>query len=112
MNPKNVRLAFSMLSHVARVRINSLPTMALAFTAKSWSCHVHSTLRLTPSTTPCPTYSADAELAWQHAETAFSVQCKILWNQKFTIGSNRNLSIHTDFGSVRKDDNSCALGIV
>ena len=38
---------------------------------------VHSTLQMTLPTSPCPTLSADAELACKHTETIFSVQCTL-----------------------------------
>ena len=48
------------------------------FTAKPSGCHVHSTLRVTPPTSPCPTLSADAEPTRKCAESIFSVQCVVV----------------------------------
>ena len=45
------------------------------FTAKPNSCHVHSTLWVTPPSSPCSTLSVDAEPARQHAEIIFYAQC-------------------------------------
>ena len=51
--------------------------------AKLSSHHVHSTLPVTPPTSPCPTLSADTEPARKRAETIFSAQCA---NQKGLMG--------------------------
>ena len=67
-----VRVAFSKPSHAARVRIGLPGANHDPFTAKPSSCHVHVTLRVTPPISPCPTLSADAEPACQHAEAIFS----------------------------------------
>ena len=45
--------------------------------AKPSSHHVHSTLPMTPPTSPCPTLSAHAEPAHKRAETIFSAQCAV-----------------------------------
>ena len=52
------------------------------FKAKPSSHYVHSTLRIPPPTSPCPTLSADAESAHKRTETIFSVQCAVWYNQK------------------------------
>ena len=69
MNPLKVRVAFSKPAHAARAQIGQPGANHAAFTAKPNSYHVHSTLRVTPSTSPCPTLSVDAEPARQRTET-------------------------------------------
>ena len=46
------------------------------FKAKPSSHHVNSTLRVIPPTSYCPTFSADAELAWKLSFLC-SVQCAV-----------------------------------
>ena len=75
------------------LRIGPLGANHGSFTAKPSSHHVHSTLPVTPPTSPCPTLSADAETAHKRAETLFSAQCAVLCNQKCTIEFNLRLKI-------------------
>ena len=63
--------------HAARARVGPPSANYGLFRTKPSSCHVHSTLQLTLPTSPCPTLSADAELACKHTETIFSVQCTL-----------------------------------
>ena len=62
---------FSTPVHSARVRIGLPGANHALFTAKPSSCHVHSTLQVTPPTSPCPTVPADTEPARKHTETIF-----------------------------------------
>ena len=48
------------------------PTWCQPWPTKPSSCPVHSTLQVTPRTSPCPTFSADTR---KHAEIIFSAQC-------------------------------------
>ena len=61
-----------------RVRICPPSANHGPFTAKPSSCHVHSTLQVTPPTSPCPTLSATAEPARQHTEIIFCVECAVI----------------------------------
>ena len=81
-----MREAFSKPAHAARPRVGPPGANHGPFAAKPSSCHVHSTLRVTPPTSPCATLSADAEPARQRAETIFSAQCAVWRYQKCTIG--------------------------
>ena len=83
-----VRIVFSKPVHAVRAWGGPPGTNHGLFKAKPSSHHVHSTLPVTPPTSPCPTLSADAEPARKHAETIFSVQCAVWCNQKCTIGFN------------------------
>ena len=80
-----VRVAFSKLTHATKPRVGPPGANHGPFTAKPSSCHVHSTLWVTPPTSPCPTLSADTELARQRAETIFFAQCTVWHYQKCTI---------------------------
>ena len=55
------------------------------FTTKSSTHHVHTTLRVTSPTSPCPTLTADAEPTHKHVATIFSAQCAVWYNQTCTI---------------------------
>ena len=57
---------FSKPVHAIRAWVGPLGTNHGLFKAKPSSHHVHSTLPVTPPTSPCPTLSADAE---KHAST-------------------------------------------
>ena len=80
--PQKVRVAFSMPVHATRVRIGSLSANHGSFIAKPGSCHVHSTLRVTPPTSPCLTLSPHTEPVCQHAVTIFSAQCTVWCSQR------------------------------
>ena len=77
---------FSKPAHVARPRIGPPGANHGPFTTKPSSCHVHSTLQVTPPTSPCPILSADAEPARKRADTIFSTQCRVWRYQKCTTG--------------------------
>ena len=76
-----VRVVFSKPVHAVRAWGDPPGTNHGLFKAKPSSHHVHSTLSVTPPTSPCPTLSADAEII-------FSAQCAVWCNQKCTIGFN------------------------
>ena len=97
-------VAFSKPPHTARPRIDPPGANHDHFTAKPSSCHVHSTLQVTPPTSPCPTLSADAGPACQRAETIFSAQCTVWRYQKCTIGF-KGLLFHRS-GKVAKKGHS------
>ena len=86
-----VRVVFSKPVHAVRLWGCPPGTNHGLFKAKPSSHHVHSTLPVTPPTSPCPTLSADAEPARK--------QCAVLCNQKCTIGFNGlndNKCMHDD----------------
>ena len=66
-----VRVVFSKPVHAVRVWRGPPGTNHGLFKAKPSSHHVHSTLRMIPPTSPCPTISADAEPACKRAATIF-----------------------------------------
>ena len=72
-----VRVVFSKPVHAVRAWGGPPGTNHGLFKAKPSSHHVHSTLPVTPPTSPCPTLSADAEPARKRAETIFSTQCAV-----------------------------------
>ena len=72
-----VREAFSKPVHAVRAWGGPPGTNHGLFKAKPSSHHVHSTLPVTPPTSPWPTLSADAEPARKHTETIFSAQCAV-----------------------------------
>ena len=77
--PHKVRVVFSKPVHAVRVRGGPPGPNHDSFTAKPSSHHVHSTLRVTLPTSPCPTLSGDAELTRKCAETIFSAQlCSVM----------------------------------
>ena len=59
----------------------------IAFTAKPNSCHVHSSLRVTLPTFPCPTLSTEAEPARQHRDYLFcAVRSMMLSKVHYSYG--------------------------
>ena len=60
MNPYKVRVVLSKPTHAARTEFSPPSANHSPFEAKHSSRFVHSTLRVTPLTSPCPTLSADA----------------------------------------------------
>ena len=69
-----VRVVFSKPVRAVRVWGGPLGTNHGLFKAKPSN---HSTLPVTPPTSPCPTLSADAEPAHKRTETIFSAQCAV-----------------------------------
>ena len=72
-----VRVVFSKPVHAVRPWGGPPGANHGLFKAKTSSHHVHSTLSVTPPTSPCPTLSADAESARKRTETIFSAQCAV-----------------------------------
>ena len=56
MNPQKVRVVFSKPAHLAKVKIGPPGANHGPFTAKPSNCHVHSTMRVTPPTSPVPPF--------------------------------------------------------
>ena len=73
MNPYKVRGVLSKPTHAARTEFSPPSANHSPFEAKHSSRFVHSTLWVTPLTSPCPTLSADAELVCKHADTISSI---------------------------------------
>ena len=70
-------VVFSKPVHAVRAWGGPAGTNHGLFKAKPSSHHVHSTLPVTPPTSPCPTLSAHAEPARKRTETIFSAQCAV-----------------------------------